>query len=101
MLPRPPSFALPLLLRDALEDCVASLPLPSLWLAPRRLELDCRPELACRLELFRDALRPVDPLLFARDPLLRALDPLLRPLERVPLLSLCARLPLLRDVLPD
>ena len=98
---RPALFAAAPPLPDSLEALV--LPLPSLWLAPlvRSRAFFCRPELACRLALFRALLRPLDPplerdalpwLLCARDPLLferatllRLLDPL--PSEPEPLLA--------------
>ena len=106
---RPALFAPAPLLPDSLEAWVLLLPLPSLWLARlARSRAPPRPELDCRLALFRALLRPLDPLL-ERDPLLRLLcerdplpwerDPLLRPRDRVPELSLCARVPLLPDVL--
>ena len=108
---RPALFAPAPPLPDSLEALVL-LPLPSLWLARlARSRALPRPELDCRLVLFRALLRPLDPLLARdpllwlpceRDPLLRLLcerDPLLRPRDRVPELSLCARAPLLPDVL--
>ena len=117
---RPPLLAPDPLSRDALEAWVPLLPLPSLWLAPlvRWRALRCRPELVCRLVLFRALLRPLDPLLARdpllwlpcerapllrllceRDPLVREREPLLLLRDRVPELSLCVRVPLLPDVL--
>ena len=90
-------------------EALVLLPLPSLWLARlARSRALPRPELDCRLVLFRALLRPLDPLLARdpllwlpceRDPLLRERDPLLLLRDRVPELSLCARALLPPDVL--